>query len=98
MLWAYLRFVPTLIGAVIVTTVISVGSASAQSDRDVCLKESGDKAIAACDRAIRQNPKDADAYSNRGMAWNEKGDNDKAIADFNEAIRLNPKDAFEPLI
>src|SRR3989304_3609769 len=32
----------------------------------------------------------ADAYNNRGFAYQTKGDNDRAIQDFNEAIRLRP--------
>src|SRR3989304_4310643 len=32
----------------------------------------------------------ADAYNNRGFAYQTKGDNDRAIQDFNEAIRLHP--------
>ena len=52
-----------------------------------------DKAIADYTEAIRLNPKDADAYGNRGYAYAAKGDLDKAIADCTEAIRLNPKDA-----
>ena len=35
----------------------------------------------------------AEAYRNRGFAYEEKGELDKAIADYTEAIRLNPKDA-----
>ncbi len=65
--------------------------APAQSARDLCAKETGDKAIAACDKAIADNPKDADSYSNRGFSWSAKGDQDKAIADFNEALKINPK-------
>jgi tetratricopeptide (TPR) repeat protein len=41
-----------------------------------------------------ENPKDASAYINRGLAWMDKKEYDKAIADYNEAIRLKPKDAF----
>ena len=69
-------------------------SVSAQTASQDCEKLSGDQAIAACDRAIQQKPKDAIAFSNRGNAWRVKGDNDRAIADYNDAIRLNPKDAI----
>jgi tetratricopeptide (TPR) repeat protein len=31
------------------------------------------------------------AFSNRGSAYSDKGDNDRAIADYGEAIRINPK-------
>jgi membrane associated rhomboid family serine protease len=31
------------------------------------------------------------AYSNRGLAWQAKGDNERAIADYSEAIRLDSK-------
>ena len=34
------------------------------------------------------------AYSNRGLAYYEKGDLDRAIADYSEAIRLDPKYAY----
>ena len=37
------------------------------------------------------DPKYADAYNNRGLAYRAKGDYDHAIADYNEAIRLDPR-------
>jgi len=37
------------------------------------------------------NPKDAGAYYNRGIAKSDKGDLDGAIADYDRAIELNPK-------
>ena len=40
--------------------------------------------------SIRTN---ADAFSNRGNAHDDKGDRNAAIADYNEAIRLDPKNA-----
>jgi hypothetical protein len=43
-------------------------------------------------KAIRLNPKDADAYYNRGNARQEKGDLEGAIADYTEALHLNPQD------
>ena len=33
----------------------------------------------------------AEAYLNRGVVYNGKGDYDKAISEYTEAIRLNPK-------
>ncbi|MGD0899157.1 MAG: tetratricopeptide repeat protein [Thermoguttaceae bacterium] len=51
------------------------------------------KRIADYTEAIRLNPGDAEAYHNRGGAYNDMGDYDKAIADLTEAIRLDPRDA-----
>ena len=65
-------------------------SASAQDDRGSCFRESGDKAISACNRAIKANPKDAQAYYSRGVEWRKKGQYGKAIADYSEAIRQDP--------
>ena len=69
-------------------------AAAQTADQQSCIKDSGDVAIAACTRVIRENPKDAITYSNRGRAWGLKGDYDKAIADFNEAIRLRPQNGY----
>ena len=49
-----------------------------------------DKAIADLNEAIRLDPEDAHAYSNRGKARLSANEYDKAIADCNEAIRLDP--------
>jgi tetratricopeptide (TPR) repeat protein len=56
-----------------------------------CDTLSGDAAIAACDQAIAQNPREAISYHNRGVAYFHKGDFDRAIADFSKAIELDPK-------
>ena len=45
-------------------------------------------------QAIRLNPKDADAYNNRGIVRKKLGDKQGAVEDDTQAIRLNPKDAL----
>ena len=44
--------------------------------------------ISAC--AAPKKEKDAEAYYNRGVAWQKKGDYDRAITDYTKAIELNP--------
>ena len=53
-----------------------------------------DKAIADFNDAIRLDPKNAWAYSNRGRSWLSKRDFDKALTDFNAAIQLDPKASY----
>jgi len=45
------------------------------------------------DEAIRLDPKDSDAYFNRGTAWQANGELTKAIGDYTEAIRCDRKNA-----
>lgn len=42
------------------------------------------------DQAIAQNPKDADAFVNRGIAQAELGQHQAAIADYTKALSLKP--------
>jgi len=67
--------------------------AAAQSAAERCEKLSGglDAAIAACDEALRLDPKNAAAYYIRGRTWYFKRDYDLAIADYDRAIELDPK-------
>jgi tetratricopeptide (TPR) repeat protein len=67
---------------------------AAAEDSDTCFKSTGDEAIAACTRQIKRNPKDATAYYNRGVEYDEKKDYDRAIADYDQAIRINPDYAY----
>ena len=53
-----------------------------------------DRAIADYTEAIRNNPKDAVAFTNRGIAWHDRRDHERALADTNEAIRLDPNFYF----
>jgi tetratricopeptide (TPR) repeat protein len=41
--------------------------------------------------ALEINPRTAQAYNNRGIAWGKKGDLDQAISDFTVALEINPR-------
>jgi tetratricopeptide (TPR) repeat protein len=49
-----------------------------------------DRAIEDYNKAIQLNPNLAEAYYNRGVAYDDKGQYNEAIKDFDEAIRINP--------
>jgi tetratricopeptide (TPR) repeat protein len=50
-----------------------------------------DQSIAYFNKAVEIDPKDAEAYNNRGVAYDNKGQYDKAIADCTKAIEINPE-------
>jgi tetratricopeptide (TPR) repeat protein len=52
-----------------------------------------ERAIADCDRALKLDTQNADAWNSRGLARQGKGDLDGALADFDRAIALNPQQA-----
>ncbi len=52
-----------------------------------------DKALEYLNKAISLDSNYADAYGNRGLAWDDKGNYDKAISDYNKAIELSPGNA-----
>jgi tetratricopeptide (TPR) repeat protein len=80
-------------GALVLATIAATASAAA-NDKDACYKESGDVAIAACNRAITSssyNGRDlAGLYINRGYEYKQKKDYDHAIQDYDQAIKINP--------
>ena len=90
-----------ILGAAVILLGITVPAKQNAEDARECAlrgyewaqKGELDKAIAAYNQALANNPRLANAYVNRGIAWGKKGEYDKAIADCNEVIRLNPKDA-----
>lgn len=47
-------------------------------------------AIREFDKALRENPNDAETYAQRGTVYDRQGDFDHAIKDLSEAIRLDP--------
>ncbi|GIK67261.1 MAG: hypothetical protein BroJett018_50550 [Chloroflexota bacterium] len=49
-----------------------------------------DGAIADYNRAIQLNPQDAEAYTNRGVAYEKKGEMKKAAADYGRVLELRP--------
>lgn len=49
-----------------------------------------DRAIREYDQAIRLEPDNESAYTNRGIAYRKKRLYDQAIRDYDEAIRRNP--------
>ena len=71
---------------------------AAADDAEACGRQSGDRAIAACSRAIASDKYAgndlATLHADRGYAWADKGDPDRAIADYDAAIRLDPKYAL----
>jgi tetratricopeptide (TPR) repeat protein len=53
------------------------------------------QAIAAHSRAVALKPKDAEAYTNRGILKDKKlNEPQEALADFNKAIAINSEDAL----
>ena len=49
-----------------------------------------DRAIENFTRALRLNPAYSEAYNNRGIAFQNKGEPEKALTDFKRAIELDP--------
>jgi tetratricopeptide (TPR) repeat protein len=62
-------------------------------DEGVRLMQQGQQheAIAAFDKAIRLNPRSAEAYNGRGITYHELAQYERAIKDYDAAIRLNPQ-------
>jgi len=42
------------------------------------------------EKTTLKDPKDAEAYFNRGLAYDDKGQYDQAISDYSKAIEINP--------
>jgi tetratricopeptide (TPR) repeat protein len=54
------------------------------------VKKQPDEAIADLNQAVTLNPKSANAYNNRGLAYSMKGNLQEAASDYTAAITLNP--------
>ena len=64
-----------------------------ENGRSFFAKGDYDSAIKAWNEIITLDARNAHAYFNLGLLYQDKGDNDKAIANFTEVIRLNGNDA-----
>lgn len=76
-------------------SLLLVSPAFAQpSDFDICAKQSGESAIAACSDAIAsgayKGDRLAELYNSRGAEWRLRNNYERAIADYNEALLLAP--------
>lgn len=47
-------------------------------------------AISNYTKVIKLNPRDDEAYGNRGVAYDALGDEGKAMADFQQCLKINP--------
>jgi tetratricopeptide (TPR) repeat protein len=81
--------------ALIFFLVLTPAAAASANDADICYKQSGDVAIAACSAAISSGQyKDdqlAELYNSRGAEWRLKDNYERAIADYNESLAIAPR-------
>ena len=79
-----MRFITGLaLAAAIGMSVLLPG---AQANPQVCASaQDVEVALQACSEAIRNSPKNATLFANRGTIYHQKRDYDLAIADFTEA-------------
>jgi tetratricopeptide (TPR) repeat protein len=68
-----------------------IDPAVAQDSRIVCFSDSSPGAvIPACDDLIEIDPRHAQAYQARGIAWYKVGDYERAIADYSASLAIDP--------
>jgi len=88
-----------MVRALVFALVMLLGTTAAWADdiADCNQTKNSDLRISGCSKLIKSkqlNKKNrASAYTNRGNAYDDKGEFDRAIADYTKAIKLNPKDA-----
>jgi tetratricopeptide (TPR) repeat protein len=80
-----------LAGGLFAAVVMLADVALAQNDAGLCRTGSGERALAACNRAIARSPRDATLYLGRGLQWIQAKNYDRAIADLTQGIRLAPE-------
>src|SRR5208283_2951885 len=77
-----------------IVLIVSLFIANSAFAENKSASEIYQQAINDFNKAIELNPKDAEAYNNRGLAYEYLGNHQKAINDYNKSIKLNPKDAM----
>ena len=87
-----------LLGLVLALVAVSPGRADVGQDRRKCVRAPSPQAeIAACTRLLKTwrttKAIRADAYFNRGVAYDNLKQYRQAISDYDQAIRINPRHA-----
>lgn len=74
-------------------SLLLTAAAHAGPLEDCAQAQDFDRRILGCSERVRQFPRDATAYFNRGSAYLAKGDLDRAIADNSSVIEIDPGNA-----
>jgi len=94
---AFISVRAVLLGATAIVALAQTAHADFGSDQQACNDNATavDLRIATCTRQIESGKREghnlAVSYSNRGLAYEAKGDYDQAIADYTKAIEINPE-------
>ena len=75
-----------------IQTILSRAELALQQGNFLMTLRQIDEAIKSYSRAIELNRYYAEAYNNRGVAYNQNGEYDFAIADFTKMVELKPND------
>jgi tetratricopeptide (TPR) repeat protein len=86
-----MRYWISLAGALLVAVAASAAHAGPREDCNQT--KNFDRTIEGCSVLIRRNPRDAQPYAQRGLAYYGKENYDSSITDYSEAIALKPGEA-----
>jgi tetratricopeptide (TPR) repeat protein len=82
----------TQITGIVMVLAGLVTSPGVTTDRETCVEQTGDVAIAACTRLITSGDFSGNSlaviYYNRGLTWYDKSEFDRAIQDYDRAVQL----------
>src|ERR1700752_4847598 len=82
---------PLLLRALLAPSSGDAAQESLKKGKEALEKYNAKEAITHLTEAIRKDPKNAEAYYYRGLAYDREQQDERAFSDFNAAIRLNPK-------